>query len=134
MSEFNEDDGVEEHVRTRLALECVRKFALAGDRPKNFVCTDIDGVRRDLNLYYVASKPEGRLHRINAGYPPDELVEEGGLEACRQFRGDPIEFLVAEAEHARMLRDGVLDVVDGQDVLQALCQRSDALLHGQREN
>ena len=110
----------------------------AYNHPENFVCTDTDGALHDLNppgsCYYITSKPEGSLHRINAGYWPDEIAEQG-IEGCRQSRGyDPIEFLVAEIEHARMLRDGVLDVVEGQNVLEALCDRSDALPRGQREN
>jgi hypothetical protein len=32
-----------------------------------------------------------------------------------------------------MLRDGVLDAVEGQNVLEALCERADALSLGQRE-
>ena len=47
---------------------------------------------------------------------------------------DPIDFLVDDIEHARMLRDGVLDAVEGQNVLGALCERADALSRGQREN
>ena len=46
---------------------------------KNFVCTDIDGVKHDLSPsgYYITSGSEGLLHRIHASYPPDELAEHG---------------------------------------------------------
>ena len=140
MSEYNEDDfdGLEpeEQVHVRQAAKDVCKM-LAADSG-NFVCTDIDGARHDLGetetCYYITSKPEGVLHRIHAGYWPDELAEQG-VEGCRERRGyDPIEFLVDEAEHARMMRDGILDAVEGQNVLEALCDRVEALLHGQREN
>lgn len=109
---------------------------IGAEQDENFVCTDVDGARHDLSqgCYYIVSRPEGSLYRINAGYWPDELEEEG-FEACRQRRGyDPIEFLVTETEHARMMRDGVLDDVDGQSVGEALAERVDTLLHGQREN
>ena len=86
------------------------------------------------SCYYITSKPEGSLHRIIAGYWPDEIAEQG-IEGCRQSRGyDPIDFLVDDIEHARMLRDGVLDAVEGQNVLETLCDRADALSRGQREN
>jgi hypothetical protein len=108
------------------------RHQLGADQDENFVCTDIDGVKRDLSegCYYITSKPQGPHHRIDAGYWPDELAEEG-FEACRERRGyDPIEFLVTEAEHARMLRDGVLDDVDGQNVVKALAARVEALTQG----
>jgi hypothetical protein len=84
-----------------------------GADEENFVCTDVDGVRHDLTPsgYYITSRPERVLHRILASYPPHEIAEMG-FEGCRQYRGyDPIEFLVDEIEHARMMRDGVLDEV-----------------------
>jgi hypothetical protein len=142
MSEDDLDDfdglEVEEHVRVRLAHEDVRKMLFAGDDPEDYVCTDVDGVQRDLNppgsCYYIASRPEGELHRINAGYWPDEIAEDG-VEGCRQRRGyDPIDFLVDDVEHTRMLCAGMLDAVEGQDVLAALCHRADALSAGQRDN
>jgi hypothetical protein len=97
------------------AVTALHKMLLADSDAENFICTDVDGARRDLSSggYYVASKPEGSLHRINAGYPPDEVAELG-FEGVRRFRGyDPIEFLVTEAEHARMLGDGVIDALEG---------------------
>jgi hypothetical protein len=142
MNEYDEDgfEGLEleEHVRTRLADKGVRKMLVADNDSGNFVCTDTDGTHHDLSppgsCYYITSKPEGSLHRIIAGYWPDEIAEQG-IEGCRQSRGyDPIDFLVDDIEHARMLRDGVLDAVDGKNVLEALCERAEALLRGQREN
>jgi hypothetical protein len=130
---------LEEHVRARLGREDVRKMLdVSETHPENFVCIDIDGALHDLRPsgYYITSKPEGRLHRIHANYPPDEIAEIGFDEVhrFRRLNPIPIEFLVTETEHTRMLRDGVLDVVDGQNILEALCHRSDSLLRGRREN
>jgi hypothetical protein len=118
MSEHDEDRKA--RLRTDLC-----GYAAADCRPENFVCVDVEGVEHDLkppgSCYHIVSKPEGALHRIHAGYWPDELAEDG-LEGCRHRRGyDPIEFVVAEAEHARMVRDGVIDVVGGQSLLAAMC-------------
>lgn len=120
------------------AREDVLKMVVADNAPGNFVCTDVAGVQHDLGApgtcYYIASKPEGPLHRIHAGYWPDELAEDG-VEGCRRRRGyAPIEFLVTDEEYARMLGDGVLDAVDEQNVLEALCDRLNAVENGQREN
>jgi hypothetical protein len=122
-------EGLPKHIRIRLADKAVRKVVAADNHPENFVCADVDGVQHDLNppgsCYCVTSRPEGALHRINAGYWPDELEEEG-FQACRRRRGyDPIEFLVTEAEHARMLRDGVVDFDNGRNVIEDLCMRAD---------
>jgi hypothetical protein len=140
MSEYNEDDfdGLEPEEQVRLLLAAKDVCKMLATDSGSFVCTDIDGAQHDLSppgsCYYITSKPEGPLHRIHAGYWPDELAE-GGIEGCRQSRGyNPIDFLVDDREHARMLRDGVLDVVGGQNVLEALCDRVDALSRGQREN
>jgi hypothetical protein len=137
MSEDMMDDDL--HIRARLGREDVRKMLeLSETHPERFVCIDIDGALHDLSPsgYHISSEPEGRLHHIHANYPPDEIAEIG-FDEVHRLRGlnpIPVEFLVTEAEHARMLRDGVLDVVDEQNVLEALCHRSDALLRGQREN
>jgi hypothetical protein len=145
MSEDNEDgfdgfDGLELEERDRVLLgdKAVVKMLVADSDSANFVCTDINGAQHDLSppgsCYYITSRPEGSLHRINAGYWPDELAEES-VEECRQRRGyDPIEFLVDDVEHTRMLRAGILDAVEGQNVLEALCARADARSGGRREN
>ena len=109
-----------------------------GANDENFLCTDIDGVKHDLRPagYYITSEPEGLLHRIHANYPPDEIAEIG-FDAVHRFRGldlIPIEFLVDEAEHARMARDGVLDDVEGQNVVEALAARVGALAQGRDDN
>jgi hypothetical protein len=109
-----------------------------GADDENFVCTDIDGVKHDLSPsgYYITSKPEGLLHRIHANYPPDEIAEIG-FDEVHRLRGldpIPIEFLVDEAEHARMARDGVLDDVEGQNVVGALAARVEALAQGRGDN
>ena len=84
----------------------------------------MDGVKHDLSPsgYYITSESEGLLHRIHANYPPDEIAEIGFDEVHRVRGADPIpiEFLVDEAEHARMARDGVLDEVEGQNVLAGI--------------
>ncbi len=123
-----------------VAVAALLEMVSAGYDSENFVCTDVDGVQHDLRPpYYVESKREGRLYRVFAGYPPDELAELGleGVRAVRQQLGvlvfDPVLFLVTEAEHARMLRDGVIDAVDGQNVIKALCDRVLALHDGQRD-
>jgi hypothetical protein len=116
------------------AVTALRRHLGADD--ENFVCTDIDGAKHDLSPsgYYITSKPEGQHHRIDAGYWPDELAEEG-FEACRERRGyDPIEFRVDEVEHARMVRDGVLDDVGGQSIVEALAERVEALAQGRDDN
>ena len=142
MSEDNEGgfDGLEleEHVRVRLGDKAVVKMLIADSDSGDFVCTDIDGAQHDLGesgtCYYITSKPEGALHRINAGYWPDELAEES-VEECRRRRGyDPIDFLVDAAEHNRMLRAGVLDAVEQQNVMATLCERADAVSRGERDN
>jgi hypothetical protein len=109
-----------------------------GADDENFVCTDIDGVKHDLSPsgYYITSKPEGLLHRIHANYPPDEIAEIG-FDEVHRLRGldpIPIEFLVDEAEHARMVRDGVLDDVEGQNVVEALAERAHLLAQGRGDN
>jgi hypothetical protein len=140
MNEYDEDDfedfELEKHVRR--AIKDVRTMLVADSDPRNFVCTDTDGARHDLSPsgYYITSKPEGLLHRIHANYPPDEIAEIG-FDEVHRLRGldpIPIDFLVDDVEHARMLRDGVLDAVEGKNVLEALCERADALLRRQREN
>jgi hypothetical protein len=116
------------------AIDAIREYGMADNHDGVFICTDVNGVQHDLSPggYYIVSKPEGSLHRIFAGYPPDEIAD-AGFEAVRQLKGfDPIEFLVDATEHARMVRDGVLDVVDGQHVLRALMERASALLRGER--
>ena len=136
-----DDDGFDDalHVRARLGREDVRKMLEVSEtHPENFVCVDIDGALQDLSpsAYHITSEPKGRLLRIRADYPPDEIAEIG-FDEVHRLRGlnpIPIEFLVTEAEHTRMLRDGVLDEVEGQNIMEALCHRSDALLRGQREN
>src|SRR5271163_2904369 len=112
MSTDNEDDieYVELSGSAKIAKEVLLKFMGANDEA--FVCTDVDGVEHDIARLYAVSKPEGALHRIHGGYPPEELAEEGGAEACREFRGDEDEFLVDDAEHARMVREGVIEEVD----------------------
>ena len=107
---------------------------LCADDEESFICTDVDGVEHDLNLNYVNSTREGTLYRIHAGYPPDETTTEEGLAACRAYRSEPKEFLVTEVEHARMRRDGVLDAIEGQDIMAALVQRVGGLLEGSRDN
>ena len=142
MSEDNEDGfgdlELEERDRVLLGDKAVVKMLVADSDSANFVCTDIDGAQHDLrppgSCYYITSRHEGSLHRINAGYWPDELAEES-VEECRRRRGyDPIEFLVDDVEHTRMLRSGILDAVEGQDILATLCERADALSRGQRDN
>jgi hypothetical protein len=109
-----------------------------GGADENLVCTDIDGVNQDLSPsgYYITSGSEGLLHRIHANYPPDEIAEIG-FDEVHRLRGldpIPIEFLVDEAEHARMVRDGVLDDVEGQNVAEALAGRVEALAQGRDDN
>lgn len=105
---------------------------------RDFVCTDIDGVRHNLRPpegdYYVASKPEGLFHRINADYWPNEIIREG-IEGCRRRLGyDPIDFLVDDVEHNRMLREEAIHVVEGRDELQALWDGEGALFRERRKN
>ena len=60
-----------------------------------------------------------------------------GWEEVHRVRGAdpiPIEFLVDEAEHVRMVRDGVLDEVEGQSVAEALAERVQALAQGRGDN
>jgi len=128
------EDGVEYAELTgpaRVAREVLLKFMAADDTV--FVCTDVDGVEHDIARLYAVSTCEGAVYRIHAGYPPEELAEDG-IEACREFRGDEDEFLVDEAEHDRMVRDGVLEEVDGQNVLVALSDRLLAAVDGKQES
>ena len=86
------------HIRARLGREDVRKMLEACDsHPEHFVCIDIDGAlhdpRRSPSGYYITSEPEGRLHRIHANYPPDEIAEIGFDEVHRLRRlYDPSNF------------------------------------------
>lgn len=94
MNEYDDFGGreLEEHVR--LAIKDVRTMLVADSDPTNFVCTDTDGARHDLSPsgYYITGKPEGLLHRINAGYWPDEIAEIGFDEVPRLRGLDPIDF------------------------------------------
>ena len=55
------------------------------------------------------------------------------IEHLRQREADAL--IVSRSEtDVCVLRDGVLDAVDGKNVLEALCERAEALLRGQREN
>jgi hypothetical protein len=118
------------------AIDAIREYGMADNHDGVFICTDVNGVQHDLSPsgYYITSESEGLLHRIHANYPPDEIAEIGFDEVHRHRGLDPIpiEFLVDEAEHARMVRDGVLDDVDGQNVVKALMERASALLRGER--
>ena len=105
----------------------LRAWIVADDEA--LVVTDVDGAQHDLDyfLVYVTSRREADgTWRIFAGYDPacaEELREEGVSVV-------PTEFTVTNAEHDRMLRDGVLDEVDGIHVGLALAERVEDLLKG----
>jgi hypothetical protein len=94
------------------------------------VVTDVDGGQHNFGepgtCYYITSRREDALWRVCAGYWPDELADG----SWRQRAYDPVEFLVTPAEHDRMLRDGVLDEVDGVKVGEAFASRVEELLSG----
>jgi hypothetical protein len=114
-----------------------KQVAAGDDDDENFVCTDINGVKHDLrpSSYHITSKREGPHYRVNADYPPDEVAESGWEEVHRVRGADPIpiEFLVDEAEHVRMVRDGVLDEVEGQNVLAGIHDKALDLIRNRPE-
>jgi hypothetical protein len=116
----------------------VRKFMAADNDDGGFIVTDVNGAAHDLNLYYVKSVSEGAAHRIYADYPPDEIAEavaDGDLDLkdCREFRGERFDFLVDEVTHAKMLDGGVIDTVEGVDVLKWILEKGETALRERDE-